>query len=104
MAETPFIGRWVRSYDETVEGAQVYRREDYPLSPARGRAAVEILVDGTFVDARIGPIEGSPPTIGRWTLSPDAAGGSVEVEGRVWLSFVVEACDDGSARLVVRRP
>ncbi len=31
----PFIGRWVRSYEEGTEDAQVYRPESYPFPPAR---------------------------------------------------------------------
>lgn len=97
-----FIGRWLRSYEERVEGARVYRPEGTPLPPARGRAALEIRADGTFVDARIGPIEGSPPSLGRWR-SPDGRRGMVAVPGEPELTFELEELDDGSKRILLRR-
>ena len=98
----PFIGRWVRSYEEGTEDAQVYRPESYPFPPARGRAAIEIHADGTFVDTWIGPIEGTPPEIGTWT-STDGRTGNVDRSGKSSITFVIEDLDDGSQRVVVRR-
>lgn len=101
MTEPHFVGRWVRSYEEAVQGAAVYRPESYPFPPARGRAAIEIHADGRFVDARIGPIEGSPPTLGRWTSVDGRTGTAVFPEAT--LSFELEDTEDGMKRLLVRR-
>jgi hypothetical protein len=102
LNEPAFIGRWVRSYEERAEDAQVYRPESFPLPPARGRAALEIRADGTFVDERIGPIEGTPPEIGTWT-STDGRTGVVMRVGQTPVTFELENLADGSTRVLVRR-
>ncbi len=69
--------RWVHSHEEDVGDIQVYRPEDYPFPPARGRTGFEIQENGDFIQDAIAPTDGTRTVHGHW----QAAGpNAVEVE------------------------
>ncbi|TWD82791.1 hypothetical protein FB561_3934 [Kribbella amoyensis] len=62
----------------------VYRRDDFPFPPARGRRGVEFRADGTFVEWLIGRGDAPEPHTGEWEPSGVVArgvGGSAMVVG-----------------------
>ncbi len=61
-------GMWVHSYEEDTSGHKVYRPEDYPFPPARGREGFEIRENGVFFHRSIAPADGYLIHEGRWEL------------------------------------
>lgn len=65
-SELPISGRWLHSFEEDSGDVRVYRPEGYDFPPARGRAGIELLPDGTFIDMQIGPTDAHQNVQGRW--------------------------------------
>jgi hypothetical protein len=61
-------GMWLHSFEEDSAGQKVYRREDYPFPPARGREGFEIRENGTFIYRVIAPADGYLTYEGQWQL------------------------------------
>lgn len=59
---------WIHSHEEDSEGLQVYRPDSFQFPRARGRSALEIRPDGTFILERIAARDGREKLPGRWTL------------------------------------
>jgi hypothetical protein len=64
--------RWGRSFEEDHDDVQVYRPADYPFPRARGRAAIELRPDGTWVEWAVGRGDAPTPYEGRWTPAGEA--------------------------------
>lgn len=62
---------WVHSFEEDTEGVTVYRPEDHPFPPARGRGGMEFAPDGVFVNHPVGPGDAPDAVPGRWRLVGD---------------------------------
>ncbi|MEU4484588.1 hypothetical protein [Streptomyces purpurascens] len=62
---------WIHSYEEDHEDVRVYRPDDYPFPPARGRRGMEFAPDGTFVDHPLGRGDAPAAVPGRWRLVAD---------------------------------
>ncbi|MEU2540657.1 hypothetical protein [Streptomyces iakyrus] len=62
---------WLHSYEEDHEDVRVYRPDDFPFPPARGRRGMEFAPDGTFVDHPLGRGDAPGAVPGRWRLVPD---------------------------------
>src|SRR5438034_663791 len=45
--------RWLHSHEEDADAAKVYRPDDYPFPPARGRMGFELKPDGSLLEALI---------------------------------------------------
>ena len=73
------LGRWVHSYEEDHDGVSVFRRQDFPFPPARGRRGVEFGADGAFVEWAIGRGDASEARPGRWEPADD--GGAIARAG-----------------------
>ena len=69
---------WVHSFEEDGGGVTVYRPPEHEFPRARGRAAIEIRPDGTFIDRPVGPADARQEVRGRWQL---------ESPGRLRVSF-----------------
>jgi hypothetical protein len=61
---------WLRSHEEEKGNLRVYRPENYPFPPARGREGVVFHADGRF--DYLGPGRGDRPgkDTGTWRLDP----------------------------------
>ncbi|GAA2518717.1 hypothetical protein GCM10010423_08560 [Streptomyces levis] len=57
---------WFHSYEEDHEDVRVYRPDDYPFPPARGRHGMEFAPDGGFVDRPLGRGDAPGAVLGRW--------------------------------------
>ncbi|MFE9024869.1 hypothetical protein ACFYOA_01155 [Streptomyces iakyrus] len=73
MEEPPsgLFRSWLHSYEEDHEDVRVYRPDDFPFPPARGRRGMEFAPDGTFVDHPLGRGDAPGAVPGRWRLVPD---------------------------------
>ncbi|MEU0198190.1 MULTISPECIES: hypothetical protein [unclassified Streptomyces] len=73
MREPPseLFRAWVHSHEEDHEDVRVYRPDDFPFPPARGRRGMEFRPDGTFVDQPIGRGDAPDSVPGRWRFVPD---------------------------------
>ncbi|MFF7788376.1 hypothetical protein [Streptomyces sp. NPDC007991] len=62
---------WLHSYEEDHEDVRVYRPDDHPFPPARGRRGMEFAPDGTFTDHPLGRGDAPGAVPGRWRLVSD---------------------------------
>ncbi|MEW2613827.1 hypothetical protein AB0937_27280 [Streptomyces sp. NPDC047880] len=62
---------WFHSCEEDHEDVRVYRPEDFPFPPARGRRGMEFVPDGTVVDHPLGRGDAPGAVRGRWRLVSD---------------------------------
>ena len=76
----------------------MFRAAGYDFPPARGRTAIDLRPDGTYVETAPGPVDVPQAVSGRWTLEgerlvlePDGEG-----PGHAW---EVTAADEGCLRL-----
>jgi hypothetical protein len=75
---------WVHAREEDRTGVRVFRPDDYPLPPARGRDGIEFRPDGTARAYGPGPVDAPvdrPPLT--WAAEPDG-------------TLVVRSADDES--------
>ncbi len=70
MFET-LLGAWVHSHEEDEPGRKVFRRDDYPFPPSRGRRGYEFHPDGRVVARGPGPDDRTTAAVGTWTLEAD---------------------------------
>jgi hypothetical protein len=70
-SEDSLLGRWVRSHEDDTEHELVFRPESYDFPPSRGRTAIELRPDGTYVESAPGPVDVPEEHSGRWTLEGD---------------------------------
>ena len=60
------FGVWLHSHEEDTGSATVYRPAGHPFPPSRGRSAVEIRPDGTYLEHDSGPDDrGRAVAVGR---------------------------------------
>jgi hypothetical protein len=73
MSEPPsgLFRSWVHSHEEDHEDVRVYRPDDHPFPPARGRRGMEFAPDGIFVDHPLGRGDAPDAVPGRWRLVSD---------------------------------
>lgn len=69
------LGLWVHSHEEDSGSTKVYRPASYNFPPSRGRTAVELRPDGTYIEYDSGPDDRGRAVVGRWQ---DVGGGGVE--------------------------
>jgi hypothetical protein len=67
-SEVSLHGSWVRSQEDDTASEIVYRRAGYDFPPSRGRTAIDLRPDGTYVESSPGPVDVPEETTGRWTL------------------------------------
>ncbi len=58
--------KWGHSFEEDSGDVKVYRPAEYDFPRARGRAAIELRPDGTFVDYVVGAADARRGVMGRW--------------------------------------
>jgi hypothetical protein len=90
---------WMRSHEEEKGGVRVYRPDDYPFPPARGREGLSFHADGQL-DYLV-PGRGDRPTSepGTWRADPvDPARLTAQVAGQT-IGMRVAAVDDDILRL-----
>lgn len=68
MRELPaaLFRSWLHSHEEDHDDVTVFRPEDHPFPPARGRRGMEFTPDGTFVDRPVGRGDAPGTVRGRW--------------------------------------
>ncbi len=104
MAQAPpcLIGSWVWSHDEDGGEVAVYRREGYPLPPARGREKLEFRDDGGVAALGVAPADGVAAAEGRWSAEGDAPVGVALPVGPAASElgdWIVEECADDLLKL-----
>jgi hypothetical protein len=60
------FGLWLHSYEEDTKATKVYRPPNYPFPPSRGRNAVELRPNGTYIEYSSGPDDRGQAIAGRW--------------------------------------
>src|SRR5262249_37743396 len=91
---------WVHSREEDTATTTVYRPEDYPFPPARGRNGFELRPDGSLVEEGPGPTDRTHHQAGTWRLNGDCL--ELTVPGRSAPTVLrIEALDRD--RLVVSK-
>jgi hypothetical protein len=60
--------KWQHSFEEDGGDFTVYRPNDFDFPRARGRAGIEILDNGVFIDWAIGRGDAQTPIRGQWTM------------------------------------
>lgn len=61
-------GRWVHSHEEDSEEEAVFRPAAHPMPPSRGRRALDLRPDGSYVETYPGPVDVPEEAGGRWSL------------------------------------
>jgi hypothetical protein len=61
-------GRWVHAHEDDTESELVYRPASFSLPPSRGRSALEMRADGSYVESSPGPTDRPEQTTGTWML------------------------------------
>jgi hypothetical protein len=64
-------GKWIHSHEEDTENETVFHGAGHPFPPARGRTAVEIRADGTYVQTAPGPTDVPEESTGHWSFEGD---------------------------------
>ncbi|MCC7125641.1 MAG: hypothetical protein IT178_12390, partial [Acidobacteria bacterium] len=62
------IGTWRHSHEEDTADGQVYRRDDYPFPPSRGRFGFTLEAGGAAERIGLSPRDGSARGAARWTF------------------------------------
>lgn len=57
---------WIHSYEEDIDGLQVYRSSEYQFPPSRGREGFEIKENRQFILYTIGPTDRPQAILGHW--------------------------------------
>ena len=73
------FGLWLHSYEEDSGSGRVYRPADHPFPPSRGRSAVELRPDGTYIEYDSGPDDRGRALVGRWE---DTGSGGIQLTVR----------------------
>jgi hypothetical protein len=92
--------RWVHVHEEDTETEMVFRPADRPLPPSRGRTAIEIRPDGTYVEEGPGPTDRPEATSGTWSVEGDTLVLAAPESGQGRVLRLASAEPD---RLVVRK-
>ncbi len=96
------LRRWMHSHEEDTADTQVFRPDDFPFPPARGRLSYEFAPDGELLFGGIGPTDRPTSSGGEWRLEEDGRTLVLHVPDQMDQTLEVEALSP--ERLVVRRP
>lgn len=61
----------MHAHEEDTESELVYRPASYSLPPSRGRSALDLRADGTYVESSPGPTDRPEQAAGTWVLEDD---------------------------------
>ena len=64
-------GKWIHSHEEDTPDETIFRAAGHPFPPARGRMALEIRADGTYVETTPGPTDVPEESTGHWSFEGD---------------------------------
>ncbi|MFI6038959.1 hypothetical protein ACIBBD_33460 [Streptomyces sp. NPDC051315] len=108
MRELPaaLFRAWLHSYEEDHDDVTVFRPEDHPFPPARGRRGMEFAPDGSFADHPVGRGDAPDTVRGRWRAVGDRRV-AVSFEGaRAGRVLEIVRCDEDvlEVRTVVAQP
>jgi hypothetical protein len=92
-------GRWVHAHEEDTGSELVFRPDTYAFGPSRGRAALELRADGTYLESAPGPTDRPEESAGRWELEDDR----LTLRGVDGSSRTLEVAASGGDQLVLRR-
>jgi len=90
--------RWVHSHEEDRGGEQVFRPASHAFPPSRGRRALDLRPDGTYVESAPGPTDRPEEAGGTWKL----AGGALELSASGGATQKLEVVSADPDRLVIR--
>src|SRR5258706_16318951 len=92
--------RWFHAHEEDSEGKVVYRPDDFPLPPSRGRLGYEFQPGGRVIKLLPGPTDKRTTASGTWRLNNEGLL-SITIDGR--LDEVVEIDTLNSDLLVLKK-
>ena len=90
---------WVHSHEEDTDGEMVFRPDSYGFPPSRGRAALDLRADGSYVDSTPGPTDRPESAEGTWELDGD----DLKLNGADGSKRVLKIATAAGDRLVVRK-
>ena len=61
----------MHAHEEDTESERVFRPASYSLPPSRGRSALDLRADGTYLESSPGPTDRPEQTAGMWELEGD---------------------------------
>ena len=93
--------RWSHAHEEDSSGSSVFRPEDFPLPPSRGRRSYEFAADGTVLLISPGPTDRRETTRGTWSALP---GGGILLRFPGRPEEVIDIESLSPERLVIRKP
>ena len=94
--------RWRHSFEEDVEDLTIYRPSDYAFPPARGRAGIEFLAYGGFIDWVIAPTDTLQSVHGQWRIKDDRFI-RIDFEANASNPFLLEIVECSNSVLKLRR-
>jgi hypothetical protein len=71
LDRTAVQGQWVHAHEEDTESELIFRPASYSLPPSRGRSALDLRADGTYVESSPGPTDRPEQATGTWALEED---------------------------------
>jgi hypothetical protein len=98
------LGVWLHSMEEDTQELTVYRREGYPLPPARGRTGFEFIAAGYLIYHTFGPADEPEVWNGRWeVVGPSAVEISVNQSPEPDLRETLQIASCSGEMLEIRR-
>jgi hypothetical protein len=91
---------WVHAHEEDTDSELVYRLASYSFPPSRGRSALDLRPDGTYLESSPGPTDRPEQTSGTWTLEGDG----LTLRSATGSTRVLRIASAQPERLVLRRP
>lgn len=68
MTSEDLLGTWIHSHEENRDEVQVFRPEEYPFPPSRGRTSFTLHADGSALTGQPGPDDRGVDAGGTWTF------------------------------------
>jgi hypothetical protein len=65
------VGDWIHAHEEDAEHEMVFRPASHSFAPSRGRRALQLRSDGTYVERAPGPTDAPVTREGTWSLEAD---------------------------------
>jgi hypothetical protein len=62
---------WVHAHEEDTDSELVFRPASLALPPSRGRSALDLRADGTYLESSPGPTDRPEEAAGTWVLEDD---------------------------------
>ena len=92
---------WRHSFEDDTEDTTVYRPVDYDFPPARGRAGIEFLAYGGFIDWIVAPTDALQSVHGFWRIEDERI--HLSFENNISEPQIIEIVEYSADILKIRR-